>query len=124
MEVFQALDSQIKELAKLIPVDVFCTATSEQYDKMLDIKLTLQAKIKAMTEILEQEFVGSYPEHVKLRNQMRKIQIAFNKFVDKQVRYENQNDPIAKMAQLATQSPDKMYKNSMIEFHILDGKDK
>lgn len=120
--MYQILDSKLKELAALIPVNVFSTETTEQYDKMLGIKLTLQDKIKTLTQVLETEFIGTYPEHSNLRNQMRKIQVAFNKFVDKQVRYENLNDPIAKMAQLASQSPEKMYKNSMIEFHILDGK--
>ena len=121
MVTFQELDAEIKELASLIPTSVFCTDTQEKYDKMLNIKLTLQNRIKSVKKQLEESFGGN-PDQIDMNRRFRAVCIAFNKFVDKQARYEELSDPIARMALIANQSPNKMYKNSVIELFILDGK--
>jgi hypothetical protein len=84
---------------------------------MLNIKLTLQKRIKVVQATINCGILIC-EQHMDLQRKLRKVILAFNKFVDKQVRYENMSDPIAKMAILANQSPSKMYKNSMIEVLI------
>ena len=77
---YQKIDKEIKELASLIPTDVYCTDTQEKYDKILKIKLTLQKRIKAAQSAINLNDTLDN-EHVDLMRKIRKVILAFNKFV-------------------------------------------
>lgn len=119
MNTFAEIKSVIKELDAQILTRPVETITEEQYFAARAMKLDLQARIKNIMTIIDNDFSGTWPEHKELRDSVRKIGLKFNRYVDIQMRYESEKDPIAKGAYIYNCSPKTMHAQCMAQLEIL-----